>query len=121
MLSHPRLFVDNPEYVHGVPLHLVLCSQRQRTMMASPLPAQSSRASSPMSTISDLDPHRHQDSKTFDDLTLALANFSRAQTPDAPAGCCCMRENCESMRTWADVRAKLESRLVLSAGKWRYT
>ncbi|KIJ57138.1 hypothetical protein M422DRAFT_219025 [Sphaerobolus stellatus SS14] len=83
-------------------------------MMASPLPAQSSRASSPATTISEVD-FSTRDGKTIDDLTVALANFSRAQTPDITIGCCCQQENCESMRAWADVRAKLESRLVLSA------
>ncbi|KAH8096625.1 hypothetical protein BXZ70DRAFT_945422 [Cristinia sonorae] len=54
---------------------------------------------------------------TIDDLTRALANFSRARSPEPLeiATCCCGREECETSKAWATVKAKLESRLVLSA------
>lgn len=78
-------------------------------MMASPLAASSSRASTPQSPLAKA-------ATTIDDLTVALSNFSRAPTPDPVIVCCCRREECESTRAWASFRAKLESRLVLSAG-----
>lgn len=53
----------------------------------------------------------------IDDLTFALANFSRVSspelTPDLP--CCCSREECEHTRAWRNFKNKLESRLILSA------
>ncbi|KAI0080842.1 hypothetical protein K474DRAFT_1588978, partial [Panus rudis PR-1116 ss-1] len=54
---------------------------------------------------------------TIDELTLALANFSRAHSPEPPnvSTCCCGREDCETTKTWCAFKAKLESRLVLSA------
>ncbi|ESK94111.1 hypothetical protein Moror_12778 [Moniliophthora roreri MCA 2997] len=54
---------------------------------------------------------------TIDDLTLALANFSRLPSPEPPSvlDCCCGREDCEHAQTWHAVKARLESRLTLSA------
>ena len=79
-------------------------------MMASPLAAASSRASTPESPLAQAD-------TTIDDLTSALSNFSSAPTPDPPITCCCRREDCEAFSSWASFRAKLEARLVLSAGE----
>ncbi|KAF8524570.1 hypothetical protein BU17DRAFT_63137 [Hysterangium stoloniferum] len=82
-------------------------------MMVGPLSAPSSRSASPATTTAS----DHHANKTIDDLTLALSNFSktRAPTPDAHIACCCRRRECPSLVAWSDVRAKLESRLVLSA------
>ncbi|KZT06528.1 uncharacterized protein LAESUDRAFT_181974 [Laetiporus sulphureus 93-53] len=54
---------------------------------------------------------------TIDDLTLALANFSRVASPDLPntALCCCGKEDCETSIAWAQWKAQMESKLVLSA------
>ena len=51
-------------------------------------------------------------------LTNALTTASRLSSPepDDVCTCCCGREECETSRAWAALRAKLESRLVLSAG-----
>ena len=51
----------------------------------------------------------------------ALSNFSRVPSPEPPnvSTCCCGREDCESSRAWATCKAKLESRLVLSAGTYQ--
>ena len=53
-----------------------------------------------------------------DELTAALANFSRVPSPDFPAGfaCCCRRDDCEKAKAWLTLKGKLESRLILSAG-----
>jgi hypothetical protein len=57
-------------------------------------------------------------SATIDDLTLALANFSRAPSPHIPmlSSCCCGRDECENHQAWMAFKSKLESRLILSAG-----
>ncbi|KAG6861952.1 hypothetical protein C0995_009136 [Termitomyces sp. Mi166 len=54
---------------------------------------------------------------TIDDLTLALANFSRVPSPepDRILICCCGKEDCENARAWSELKARLESRLILSA------
>ncbi|KAI0920845.1 hypothetical protein AcW1_004995 [Taiwanofungus camphoratus] len=54
---------------------------------------------------------------TIDDLTLALTNFSRMSSPEPPniTTCCCGREECETSKAWLAFKAKMESRLVLSA------
>lgn len=57
---------------------------------------------------------------TIDDLTVALTNFSRVPSPE-PQGqicCCCGSEECEATKAWLALKSKLESRLVLSAGKF---
>ncbi|KAF8592253.1 hypothetical protein K439DRAFT_1524670 [Ramaria rubella] len=81
--------------------------------MASPLSAPSSRASTPESPRADSPLARA--ATTINDLTLALSNFSRAPTPDPPITCCCHTPDCDATTAWAAFRAKLESRLVLSA------
>ncbi|KAG6877668.1 hypothetical protein C0993_005167 [Termitomyces sp. T159_Od127] len=54
---------------------------------------------------------------TIDGLTLALANFSRVPSPepDRILTCCCGREDCEKAKAWSELKAQLESRLILSA------
>lgn len=56
----------------------------------------------------------------IDDLTFALANFSRGTSPEPPdlATCCCGREECETSKTWLAWKSKMENRLVLSAGSY---
>lgn len=58
---------------------------------------------------------------TVDALTAALAETSRAQTPELPDAlrCCCARPDCVNLRGWLRAKSKLESRLVLSAGALR--
>ncbi|KAH9927287.1 uncharacterized protein B0H18DRAFT_907544 [Fomitopsis serialis] len=53
----------------------------------------------------------------IDDLTLALTNFSRGSSPEPPdiAICCCGKEDCQTSKSWLAWKAKMESRLVLSA------
>ena len=54
-----------------------------------------------------------------DDLTHSLADYSRVSTPEPPShlpGCECNADDSEYTRAWLAVKAKLESRLVLSAG-----
>ncbi|KAJ6540092.1 hypothetical protein B0H10DRAFT_1416525 [Mycena sp. CBHHK59/15] len=54
---------------------------------------------------------------TIDDLTQALENVSRVPSPEPPAlfFCCCGRDDCENVRAWLGMKARLESRLTLSA------
>lgn len=56
---------------------------------------------------------------TIDDITAALAKFSRVPSPEPPSAvvCCCPKENCENLKSWLTSKSRLESRLVLSAGK----
>lgn len=74
-----------------------------------------SRPSSP-----DSDHKLQRASATIDELTRALANFSRATTPDLeviPSCSCCERDECETVAAWLRDRANVERRLVLSAGQ----
>ncbi|KAG6854443.1 hypothetical protein C0991_006522 [Blastosporella zonata] len=59
----------------------------------------------------------HTANTTIDDLTLALANFSRIPSPEPTRrlSCCCGKEDCENASTWSELKARLESRLILSA------
>ncbi|KAJ6532259.1 hypothetical protein DFH09DRAFT_1092922 [Mycena vulgaris] len=54
---------------------------------------------------------------TIDDLTQALENVSRVPSPEPPAlfFCCCGRDDCENVQAWLGMKARLESRLTLSA------
>ncbi|KAJ7055101.1 hypothetical protein C8F01DRAFT_1063304 [Mycena amicta] len=54
---------------------------------------------------------------TIDDLTQALENVSRVPSPEPPAAffCCCGRDSCENVQAWLATKARLESRLTLSA------
>jgi hypothetical protein len=55
---------------------------------------------------------------TIDELTQALENVSRVPSPEPPSlfFCCCGREDCENVQAWLGMKARLESRLTLSAG-----
>ncbi|KNZ78618.1 hypothetical protein J132_11059 [Termitomyces sp. J132] len=76
--------------------------------------AQASRPTSPESLMNN---SLHNANSTIDDLTLALANFSTVSSPelDRILTCCCGKENCENARAWSELKARLESRLILSA------
>ncbi|PPQ95877.1 hypothetical protein CVT26_015569 [Gymnopilus dilepis] len=54
---------------------------------------------------------------TIDELTAALANFSRVPSPEPVSAltCCCGKEDCENLKSWLDLKSRLDSRLVLSA------
>ncbi|KAG5638081.1 hypothetical protein H0H81_001931 [Sphagnurus paluster] len=74
-----------------------------------------SRPDTPESFLSNSFKHA---SSTIDDLTVALANFSRVPSPEplsASVVCCCGKEDCESVRSWLELKSRLESRLILSA------
>ena len=70
-------------------------------------------------TVSPLSRSFLDASTAIDDLTRSLADYSRVSTPDPPPhlpGCECNTEDSEYTRAWLAVKAKLESRLILSAG-----
>ncbi|KAH9960468.1 hypothetical protein BC827DRAFT_1207953 [Russula dissimulans] len=57
-------------------------------------------------------------STAIDDLTRSLSDYSRISTPEPPSHlpvCECNAEDSEYTKAWLAVKAKLESRLVLSA------
>ena len=60
---------------------------------------------------------------TIDKLTTSLSNHSRSSSPEPPhvTTCCCGRDDCENARAWLAYKAKLEGRLVLSAGEFYMT
>jgi len=59
-----------------------------------------------------------QATSPIDDLTLALTNFSRVPSPELQNLCCCCgEEDCETTKNWLALKGKLESRLILSAGR----
>ncbi|EMD40357.1 hypothetical protein CERSUDRAFT_110951 [Gelatoporia subvermispora B] len=53
----------------------------------------------------------------IDDLTIALGNISGTSTPEPHdvTTCCCGLEDCETSMAWGAYKAKMQSRLVLSA------
>ena len=58
-------------------------------------------------------------SSAIDDLTRSLTDYSRVTTPEPSShasGCNCNTDDSEYTKAWMAVKAKLESRLVLSAG-----
>ena len=56
---------------------------------------------------------------TINDLTSAMANFSRMPSPTLPdsLNCCCGKGECANHQAWMEFKAKLESRLILCAGE----
>ncbi|KAF8207848.1 hypothetical protein K438DRAFT_1713393, partial [Mycena galopus ATCC 62051] len=54
---------------------------------------------------------------TIDELTQALSNVSRVPSPEPPGmfACCCGLDDCENVQAWLATKARLESRLTLSA------
>ncbi|KAI0722287.1 hypothetical protein C8T65DRAFT_628860 [Cerioporus squamosus] len=73
--------------------------------------------SRPLTPDSQLASSLHRATTTIDELTNALTTASRLSSPepDNVCTCCCGREECENSKAWAALKAKLESRLVLSA------
>jgi hypothetical protein len=83
-----------------------------------PLRLDMSHRSTP-ATVSPLSRSFLDASTAIDDLTRSLADYSRVSTPEPPSHlprCECDTEDSEYTRAWLAVKAKLESRLVLSAG-----
>ena len=81
-------------------------------------PLDMSQRSTP-ATVSPLSRSFLDANTAVDDLTRSLADYSRVSTPEPPShlpGCECSAADSEYTRAWLAVRAKLESRLVLSAG-----
>ena len=77
--------------------------------------------SRPLTPDSQLANSLHRATSTIDELTQTLSTVSRLSSPEPDGGactCCCGREECENSRAWAALKAKLESRLVLSAGAY---
>jgi hypothetical protein len=92
--------------------------------MATMVDAQSVVETPPPKTPdSPLTSNLNNASATIDDLTLALANFSRVTSPELPSTilCCCGQEDCENTKCWLAVKSNLENRLILSAGEDRVT
>ncbi|KAI0737703.1 hypothetical protein C8Q80DRAFT_1294198 [Daedaleopsis nitida] len=73
--------------------------------------------SRPLTPDSQLTSSLHRATANIDELTNALTAASRLSSPEPEnvCTCCCGREECETSKTWAALKAKLESRLVLSA------
>ncbi|KAF9480191.1 hypothetical protein BDN70DRAFT_877945 [Pholiota conissans] len=74
-------------------------------------------SSRPMTPLSPLTNNLHNATSTIDDLTAALANFSRVPSPDPleTLTCCCGKDDCENLKAWLELKSRLASRLVLSA------
>ncbi|KAL1944128.1 hypothetical protein VTO73DRAFT_3313 [Trametes versicolor] len=73
--------------------------------------------SRPLTPDSRLASSLHRATATIDDLTHTLSSVSRLSSPEPEnaSTCCCGREDCETSQAWTAFKAKLESRLVLSA------
>ncbi|KAI0355320.1 hypothetical protein OH77DRAFT_1424807 [Trametes cingulata] len=73
--------------------------------------------SRPLTPDSQLTSSLHRATTTIDELTHTLTSVSRLSSPEPEntVTCCCGREECEASKAWAAFKAKLESRLVLSA------
>ncbi|KAJ7461929.1 hypothetical protein FB451DRAFT_475703 [Mycena latifolia] len=78
--------------------------------------AQQYRPRTPDSPLTNRD-SLYDATTTIDDLTQALENVSRVPSPEPPAlfFCCCGRDDCENVQAWLATKARLESRLTLSA------
>lgn len=74
----------------------------------------------PNGSVPDSPSSFHDATTTIDKLTLALSNYSRVPSPEPvnSSTCCCGREECECTKAWTAYKAKLETRLVLSAGEY---
>ena len=76
-------------------------------------------ASRPRTPESPLTSSLQDAAATIDDLTSAMAQFSKMPNtplPDSPS-CCCGTEKCTNHQTWMEFKAKLEGRLILCAGE----
>ncbi|KAF8806110.1 hypothetical protein BYT27DRAFT_7257530 [Phlegmacium glaucopus] len=71
----------------------------------------------PVTPESPLTNSLYHATSTIDDLTAALANFSRVPSPEPPTTvpCCCGKATCENLKSWLALKSRLGSRLVLSA------
>jgi len=76
-------------------------------------------SSRPPTPLSPLASSLYHATSTIDDLTAALADFSRVPSPEPVFAltCCCGRDDCENLKAWLDRKSRLGSRLVLSAGE----
>jgi len=74
--------------------------------------------SRPATPESPLTSSLYDATNTIDDLTVALDNFSRVPSPESfhALSCCCGKEECENLKSWLELKSRLNSRLVLSAG-----
>ncbi|KAF9527978.1 hypothetical protein CPB83DRAFT_855117 [Crepidotus variabilis] len=71
----------------------------------------------PLTPQSPLTSSLYHATTTIDDLTSAIADFSRIPSPEPHTvlTCCCGQEDCEKLKSWNGLRATLNHRLVLSA------
>ncbi|KAF8806118.1 hypothetical protein BYT27DRAFT_7168420 [Phlegmacium glaucopus] len=71
----------------------------------------------PVTPESPLTNSLYHATSTIDDLTAALANFSRVPSPEPPTtvACCCGKAICENLKSWLALKSRLGSRLILSA------
>jgi hypothetical protein len=78
--------------------------------------------SRPATPHSPLTSSLYHATSTIDDLTAALANFSRVPSPEPleAVTCCCKQDDCENLKAWLELKSRLGSRLILSAGSDRY-
>ena len=72
----------------------------------------------PITPESPLESSLYHATSTIDDLTTALANFSRVPSAEPPStvACCRGKENWENLKSWLALKSRLASRLILSAG-----
>ena len=103
-------------YLTSLPQQAIPTSYKTDTRSRLAYMNHPSRSATPESVLAN---SLHRATTNIDDLTQALADFSRLPSPEPPlASCCCGREDCEHAKAWAALKARLESRLILSAGAW---
>ncbi|TFY83117.1 hypothetical protein EWM64_g892 [Hericium alpestre] len=85
--------------------------ERERKSQETPLASRTSSPDSPRASS------LYDATTAIDTLVRSLADFTRVATPDSPNSltCCCGREECEHAVAWRALKARLESRLVMSA------
>ncbi|KIY51651.1 hypothetical protein FISHEDRAFT_36832 [Fistulina hepatica ATCC 64428] len=72
-----------------------------------------SRSSTPETPMSS---SLHRATVTIDDLTRALADYSRVSSPELPSSLpCCCGQDCVNVKAWQELKSRLERRLILSA------
>ncbi|KDQ15443.1 hypothetical protein BOTBODRAFT_173928 [Botryobasidium botryosum FD-172 SS1] len=101
-MSFPNA-LPHPGHVFSPPPPLHLDADSDAKSISSLIPETPMTASLPLT------------SNTMDELTRALANFSRPTDSEPVLVCCCGREDCESTRAWEAAREKMDKGLVLSA------
>lgn len=77
------------------------------------------RPGSPDSPLSPMGRNFDLSSSTIDELTSVLNDLNRAPASLDTHGltCCCGKDACQNTLAWLDIKSKLETRLILSAGK----